>query len=136
MYDVKALVVDDSLPMRRAIVDLLRGIDGCLIVGEGANGIEALQLAQELRPDLVVMDIHMPMMGGFEALALLRRQIPSARVVLVTTVLEPGVQEKALTSGAIACFEKGVEVWRKLPAIVLHISEARQAEAPSIQDRV
>ncbi|MBI3954345.1 MAG: response regulator transcription factor, partial [Chloroflexi bacterium] len=98
--EVRTLVVDDSASMRAAIRDTLRTIDGCAIVGEGANGVEALELARALRPDLIVMDVHMPLMGGLEALRLVKMEAPGTQVVLVTSTLEPEVREAALKYGA------------------------------------
>ncbi len=127
MAPIRTLVVDDSAPMRRAIVDELRSVRGCLIVGEGANGVEALELARALRPSLVVMDIHMPLMDGLEATRLLKTELPGTQIVLTSMTLEPGVRDAALNSGAIACLQKGEELREGLPPIVFKISQASQA---------
>lgn len=116
--EVRVLLVDDSAPMREAIRDLVRSLQGCVVVGEGANGVEALELARALRPTLVVMDVHMPVLGGLEAMRLLLGEAPGTPVVLVTSVLEPEVRDAALRYGAVAILEKGSELWARLSAIV------------------
>lgn len=120
---LRTLVVDDSVLMRKALVNALGPIPQCVVVGEGANGHEAVELARSLCPDLVVMDIHMPGMGGLEALPLLKGILPSAQVVLVTSVLEREVRQHALNLGAHACLEKGDELWHSLPDIVQRLCQ-------------
>ena len=121
MPTVKVLVVDDSVLMRQAIVSLLQGI-GCVVVGEGANGAEALQMAHRLHPDLVVLDINMPVMGGFEALHLLKKEMPTTEFVFITSKLEPWVREKAVGLGARACLQKDSDLWEELSAVVSQVS--------------
>jgi DNA-binding NarL/FixJ family response regulator len=128
----KAVVVDDSGPMRTAIKDLLAADGRCEVAGEGANGVEALALAREVRPDLVIMDLHMPVMGGLEALRLLKAEAPAIRVVLVTTALDPDVSAAALKDGALACLEKAPGLWEELVRLLATILEPRSSEAASV----
>lgn len=124
----RVLVVDDSSRMREAICETMRGLPGCVVVGQGAHGAQALELARALRPDLVVLDLHMPVMGGLEALRLLKSEMPCIPVVMVSTYLEPEVRQQARDLGAVACLEKGEELWRGLPTIVSALDDAPQAE--------
>ena len=119
----RILVVDDSNTMRKAIADALRTVEGCSVVAEGANGLEAVDLARTLRPDLVVMDIHMPLMGGLEAARLIKSDVPNTHVVLVTSVLDPEVQTHALKLGVAACLEKGRGMWNTLRATAARLSQ-------------
>lgn len=70
------------------------------IVGTAADGLEALEKARELRPDLVVMDLQMPRMNGFESATHIRRERPDTRIVHVTTHDDPDVKEASRASGA------------------------------------
>jgi DNA-binding NarL/FixJ family response regulator len=115
---LKAMVVDDSAMMRKVIRDTLATMPGRMIVGEAANGQEALEVALALHPDLVVLDVHMPVMGGLEALRLLKAASPSVHVVMVTTILDPWLRDHALGSGAAACLQKGPKMWEDLPRVV------------------
>ena len=117
MTQVRVMIVDDSPRIRAAVRELLRNVDGCNVIAEGANGLQALELARTLTPDIVVMDIHMPIMNGMEAACLIKSRLPSTRIVLMTTTVEPEVREQALRNGAIACLEKGPELWSGLAEI-------------------
>src|SRR3990172_9585109 len=131
MGEIKAVIVDDSARMREAIKDVLRTVAACKVVGEGANGLEALELARRLHPDVIVLDINMPIMGGMEALRLLRSEFPCTSVVMVTSILEPMVRDRALNSGAVACLQKGDELWHGLKAVVMRLSEIRLSRQTS-----
>ncbi len=125
--NAKTLVIDDSAPMRKAIIEALRAIPGCEVVGEGKNGLEALELARAHCPDLIVMDIHMPVMGGFEALRLLKRELPCIQVVLVSTAVEPEIRALALNVGATACLQKGPEMFGEFKLLVAQLTKISQA---------
>ena len=128
--EIRAQIVDDSAAMRGAIRDLMRSLQGCVVGGEGANGVEALELARALRPTLVVMDVHMPVLGGLEAMRRLLSEAPGTPVVLVTSALEPEVRDAALRYGAVAILEKGSELWAGLSAIVSQLLPVPSATVP------
>ena len=100
------LVVDDDTLFAEAVTATLQQ-DGRLdVVGSAANGQEAVQLALELRPDVVLMDIHMPVLDGFETTGRLRRLLPSTRVVLVTASSSADDRKRATQAGAFAFLTK------------------------------
>lgn len=80
----RVLVVDDELPARRLLCEYLRSHPSWTVVGEAGDGLEAVRLAGELRPDLVLLDVQMPKLDGFEALAALDRSI----AVIFTTAYD------------------------------------------------
>lgn len=95
----RILIVDDSAFMRA----MLRGIlesDGFDVVGEACNGREAVDLFEELEPDVVTMDMVMPEMGGMEALQIIRGRNPNAKVVIVSAVDQRENLLEAIRSGA------------------------------------
>ncbi|MBI4234298.1 MAG: response regulator [Chloroflexi bacterium] len=124
MPSPRVVVVDDSERMRKAIKELLRAVCGCVIVGEGTNGLEGIELARVHRPDLVVMDINMPVMGGLDALRLLKKEQPSTPVAMVSSMVDADLLAHALDLGAVACLEKGPEMWDGLRAIALGFSQS------------
>lgn len=81
---IRVLVVDDHDLVRTGITRMLADIDGLQVVGEGDSGESALKLARELKPDVVLMDVKMPGIGGLEATRKLLRSHPDIKVVAVT----------------------------------------------------
>ena len=78
------LVVDDHVLIREGMCNIIKRWEDFDVVGEASNGLEALQKAHELLPDVVLMDISMPKMDGIQATQRLKREIPSVRVVILT----------------------------------------------------
>ncbi|HKW33951.1 MAG TPA: response regulator, partial [Candidatus Acidoferrum sp.] len=83
MARIRALLADDSGPMLDRVRELLSG-DGCEVVGAVSDGQAALDAALKLRPDVVVLDISMPILNGIQAAKLLRQADPDARIVFLT----------------------------------------------------
>jgi len=81
---IRIVVVDDMALFRTSIAELIDKQDDLSIVGEAENGLEAIEKAHELKPDVVVMDVEMPVMDGVEATRLMREQLPGVRVVMLT----------------------------------------------------
>ena len=82
---IRVLVADDHPIVRGGIVALLNSADDLTVVGEASTGLEAVALAIELEPDLVLMDLQMPELGGAEATARILDQRPLMRVIVLTT---------------------------------------------------
>jgi DNA-binding NarL/FixJ family response regulator len=101
------LVVDDSPLMRRMVCDLLESESQFKIVGEAENGREAIQKAKQLQPDLVILDLGMPVMNGLEAASAIKRAIPDVSVILFTLYGDPDVERTARSMGIDAVISKG-----------------------------
>ena len=99
------LLVDDHHLLRQS---LRRGVEeaGFAVVGEAADGVEAVRLAEELHPDLVLMDVTMPVLDGIEATRQLRARAPGTRVVILTMHGEEETVERALRAGAVGYLVK------------------------------
>jgi len=134
---VRVLVVDDHALFAEALM-LTLGIDDRIeVVGSAASGFEAVSLAEALRPDVVLMDVHMPSMDGIEATRRVRNVSPGSRVVMVTAARSPEVAYHALAAGAERCLTKDtpavslidaiLDVPRRPPVARLVPSEARIA---------
>lgn len=95
----KVLIVDDAAFMRAAIRTILER-NGFEVVGEAENGAIGVRKYQELRPDIVTMDITMPEMTGLEALKHIRSFDPDAKVVMITAMGQEHLVKEAILSGA------------------------------------
>ena len=109
----RLLVVDDAVFMRKMICGVAAEA-GWEVVGEAANGLEAIALYDRLRPDLVTMDLVMPEMGGLEALRQIRAEDPNARVVVVTALDQKQALMDSIREGAMDFIVKPFERERVL----------------------
>ncbi len=96
---ISVLVVDDAAFMRLAIKNVLTK-NGFTVVGEAANGREAVEKYLELRPDIVTMDITMPDMTGIEAVKQIRAEDPNAKIVMISAMGQENMVKEAILSGA------------------------------------
>ena len=106
---IRILIVDDHSVVRQGLRMFLRLDPELEIVGEAANGAEALRLARELQPDVVLMDLLMPVMDGVTATAAIRRELPQTEVIALTSVLEDSSVFGAVRAGAIGYLLKDTE---------------------------
>jgi DNA-binding NarL/FixJ family response regulator len=100
------LVVDDSPLMRRMVCDILESESDFKIVGEAENGREAIQKAKKLQPDLVILDLGMPVMNGLEAASAIKRAVSDVRVILFTLYGDPDIERAARNMGIDAVISK------------------------------
>jgi DNA-binding NarL/FixJ family response regulator len=98
---IRILIVDDHGVVRQGLRMYLALDPELEVVGEAANGAEALRLAQELGPDVVLMDLLMPVMDGIAATGAIRRELPEVEVIALTSVLEDSAVYGAMRAGAI-----------------------------------
>jgi DNA-binding NarL/FixJ family response regulator len=98
--NVRVLVVDDQRLMRDGIASLLSIQDGIEVIGTASNGREALEQALALCPDVILMDVRMPVMDGVEATSQLRRHLPASKVLMLTTFDDEEYVIDALSMGA------------------------------------
>ncbi len=96
----RILIVDDHAILRGGLVSLLSTTDDLEVVGEAESGEEAVRLAEELEPDVVLMDLSMPGMNGVEATALIRAQDPSISILVLTSLADKSWIMEAVEAGA------------------------------------
>lgn len=112
----KVLVVDDAAFMRMMIKEILTK-HGYEVVGEAVNGIQAVEKFQELRPDLVTLDITMPEMDGIEALKRIRAIDPEAKVIMCSAMGQQAMVIDAIQAGAKDFIVKPFQADRVLEAV-------------------
>jgi two-component system, NarL family, response regulator LiaR len=106
---IRILLVDDHLVVRKGLRTFLSYDPELEVVGEAADGAQALSLARELLPDVVVMDLVMPGMDGIAATAAIRRELPETEVLALTSVLEDASVVGAVRAGAIGYLLKDTQ---------------------------
>jgi pilus assembly protein CpaE len=114
---IKVLIVDDIAETRENIRKLLQFEADLEIVGAARNGAEGIELAKELEPDVVLMDINMPDIDGITATETIRREVPNAQIVILTVQADPNYMRRAMLAGARDFLTKPPSVDEMLAAI-------------------
>jgi len=109
MTPTRVLIVDDHAILRMGLASLLSSKKDIEVVGDAANGPEGIRRAIELKPDVVVMDLMMPGMGGAEATARLLEKTPDAKVLIITTFDTSDGIDRALKAGARGAIMKNCD---------------------------
>lgn len=105
---IRVLVVDDHDAVRTSLAMFLEIAAGIEVVGEAANGREAVALCEALRPDVVLMDVRLPVLGGIAATALIKDAHAATRVILLTAYEQPELAAAGRECGADALAFKGI----------------------------
>jgi DNA-binding NarL/FixJ family response regulator len=105
---IRVLVVEDHNVVRQGLVALLNVVDGLTVVGEAADGLEAIEQFRKHQPDITLMDLRMPRMSGVEAIQRVRLETPQARFIVLTTYDGDEDIYRALKAGARAYLLKGM----------------------------
>lgn len=119
---IRVLLVDDQDLYREALHTMLSLQPEVDVIGEAANGEEALRLAAALRPDVVLMDLHMPVMDGATATRHLLYQQPTCRVIMLTTFDDEDSRARGLEAGAAAYLLKDTPLDDLVEAIRISVS--------------
>lgn len=106
----RVLVVDDAANLRELLTLLLDTEDDFEVVGTASDGVQASDMAKALSPDIVLLDLAMPVMDGLQALPGLRRTLPKAVIVIFSGFEQGALVDEALALGADAYLEKGASV--------------------------
>jgi PAS domain S-box-containing protein len=127
---LRILVVDDDAHVRRALGSLLLSRTSWQVCGEAADGLEAIEKAKALRPDVILMDVSMPHMNGLDATRVIRRDLPESKIVIISQNDPAVVSRQARYADATACVAK-VDLSRSLLSTIEGIASGRNSEAMS-----
>lgn len=105
---IRVMLVDDHTMVRRGLATFLKVYDDLLLAGEAENGEAAIQLCAEVLPDVILMDMSMPVVDGVTATRAIRRQFPQIQIIALTSFKEGKVIQKALEAGVIGYLLKDV----------------------------
>jgi PAS domain S-box-containing protein len=120
----RVLVVDDAEDLRMLLRARMETRNGLTVVGEAADGLTAVELASELQPDLVMLDLAMPRMDGLEALPLIRAAVPGVRVIVLSGFNQSTLAEKAMEAGADRYVVKGGSMRQLLDLVDMVLAPA------------
>ena len=131
MEPVRVLVVDDHALFRRGIVTVLTNQENISVVGEAVNGLEAIEKATELAPDVIVMDLNMPQCNGLEATQALQAKMPQVSILVLTVSDNEADLFAAIKFGATGYILKNTEPEELIQAIH-HIAQGGVIISPSM----
>ena len=133
MSEIKVMIVDDHPVFRQGLRNVLDAYEDIFIVGEAANGQEAIEQAQELLPDVVMMDINLPTLNGLQATRKLRARCPEVNVIMLTAYDDEEQIYHAIQAGASAYYAKDVHP-KKLVDVIRHVSQGHYIIGEKILD--
>ena len=114
---IRVLLVDDHAMVRKGMNLFLQEYEGISIIGEAANGLKAIELSNQLRPDVILMDLAMPIMDGFQAIRRIMSAHPNQRIVVLTGSAEEEDLLSAIQAGAIGYIKKNARVEELIQSI-------------------
>ena len=118
---IRTMIVDDSPRFIRTVCCFLAHCKAVEVVATANGASEALRAVERLKPDLVLLDFHMPLMNGLKAMELIRRRSPATRIIIITGHDSAELREASLESGALAFIPK-LYISRELPHLLAKIS--------------
>jgi DNA-binding NarL/FixJ family response regulator len=127
----RILIVEDEVSVRNAVRSFFEHQSGLEVCGEAANGLEGLEKATELRPDLVLLDLSMPIMNGVEVASLIRSRMPNTPVVLYTMFDDVLGKPLAATLGIAAIVSKSDGLAKLLARIKALLESSTLVQPPA-----
>lgn len=107
---IRVMIVDDHTLVRRGLMDFLESFDDFIPVGEASNGIEAIELCACCYPDVILMDLLMPVMDGIEATQEILKNHPQTRIIALTSFQDEQLVKRALEAGITSYLQKNIGV--------------------------
>lgn len=132
---IQIVVVDDHDLVRMGLVRLLDDVTGIEVIAEARSGEEAIKLAKELEPDVIMMDVRMPGMGGIEATRKIHRAFPDIRIIAVTACGDDPFPSRLLQAGASGYLTKGASTDEMVLAVKT-VSAGQKYLAPNVAQKL
>lgn len=134
MKNIRLVIVDDHALFRSGLVSLLQGMSGFEVVGEAGNGRDALEVVQRVHPDIVLLDVNMPIMGGVEAVSALRER-SDCRILMLTISKNEDDLFGAIAAGADGYLLKNATP-EELSTAIARVHEGLSVLAPEVTRQV
>ena len=135
MNKIKVLIADDHTIVRKGLCSLLIGEKDITVIGEARNGKEVIRKVSELSPDVIVMDINMPLLNGIEATSNIKKIHPSIGIIILTMYSDEGYVHEAILAGASGFLLKNT-IPQDLCAAIRAVSRGESFLSPSISKTV
>lgn len=132
---IRCMVVDDHPVVRAGLVAIINAQSEMSVVAEAADGQSAIELFRRHQPDVTLMDLRMPILGGFEAVAALRREFPTSRFIVLTTYEGEADINRALRVGAQGYVLKGMTGDELIDAVRL-VAQGYRFIPPAVEERL
>lgn len=132
---IRVLVVDDHPPMRVGLIALVKSQPGMDVVAEASDGEEAIEVYDDVRPDVVLMDLRMPGIGGVEAILAIRNKHPEARVIVLSTYDTDEDIHRAIQSGAKSYLLKDMPI-EEIASTIRAVYEGDSSLPRTVADRL
>ena len=129
---IRILIVDDHEVMRGGLRSLLESRPEWEVCGEAANGLEGVEKAKQLKPDVVILDINMPALNGLDAARLIRKQVPQPEILILSRYEASEMRSEALQAGAREYVAKSQYLARDLLVALDEVARQRSA-SPGVQ---
>lgn len=126
---IRVLLVDDHEMVRSGLVVFIEAFDDLFLVGEAANGREAIDFLQKNEADVILMDLIMPEMGGIEAIKVILDQQPNLKIIAMTSFEEENLVKQAINNGAIGFLMKNISI-DELAAAIRNAAAGKPTLAP------
>ena len=124
MSQAQILIVDDCQQWRETLRSMLEAIPGYQVVAEAGDAVEAIQKVAQLHPEIVLLDIGMPVLNGIEAASRIRRASPNTKIVFVTQEDDRDIRTAALATGAEGYLLKSKVAFDLIPAVDALVHDA------------
>lgn len=132
---IRVMIVDDHAMVRAGMKILLEQFEGIQVIGEAANGCQAIELFEQLAPDVILMDLHMPVMDGIEATKRILAIQPKQHIIVLTGMLDDERLFQAIQAGAQGCMEKTIQP-EELVQSIQDVSLGKPCLSPGVAWRV
>ena len=129
----RVLIAEDFSPFRQFMVSTLAKCENLQLIGEASNGLEAVQKAEELKPDLIFLDMGLPILNGIEAARQICKLLPHTKIIFITQESSTEMVQEALKVGAKGCILK-TSVTRDLQTAIEAVLEGRRFISDGLTD--